>query len=105
MGKKEVKKEIIDFLQKVKEKFEPEKVILFGSRAKGEYLKHSDYDFIIVSKKFEGMNFLKRMEKVYELWDKDVPMDVLCYTPKEFEKKRKEIGIVREALKKGVELK
>jgi len=32
----------------------------------------------------------------------DYPVDFLCYTPEEFEEKRKEISIVRQALKEGV---
>jgi len=32
----------------------------------------------------------------------DYPVDFLCYTPEEFEEKRKEISIVRLAIKEGV---
>jgi len=33
-----------------------------------------------------------------------VDVDLLCYTPEEFEEREREISIVREALKHGVEL-
>jgi hypothetical protein len=37
-----------------------------------------------------------------DVWTMDYPVDFLCYTPEEFEEKRKEISIVRQALKEGV---
>jgi hypothetical protein len=35
-------------------------------------------------------------------WPKDYHADFLCYTSEEFEEKRKEISIVRHAIKEGV---
>lgn len=92
-------KNIID---KIKKEIEPEKIILFGSRARKDNLKYSDYDIIIVSKKFKGMDFHERIISIYEIIDEAIPIDVLCYTPEEFEKKRKEIGIVRKACEEGI---
>jgi len=93
---------INEFLDKVKINFNPELILLFGSRAREEHLKESDYDFIIVSKKFEGIHFLKRIEQILSFWNLDQDVDILPYTPEEFEKKKLEIGIVSEALKHGV---
>ena len=59
--------EIRGFVKKVKEKFRPAVIILFGSRARGEGLKHSDYDLVVVSPKFEGMPFLERLSRLYGL--------------------------------------
>ncbi|MDI6723132.1 MAG: nucleotidyltransferase domain-containing protein [Methanobacterium sp.] len=101
MGRAGVK-ELNNFLNQVKKNFNPQLIILFGSRARNEYLKESDYDFIIVSQEFEGIHFLKRIEKVLLFWNLDQDVDILPYTPEEFEKKKLEIGIVSEALKHGV---
>lgn len=101
MGGEGVEK-VRKFIEKVKEVFEPERIILFGSRARGEELKESDYDIIIVSEKFKGINFVKRMEKVYELWDLDERADIICYTIEEFEKKKKQIGLVKKAVEEGL---
>ncbi|MEO2116781.1 MAG: nucleotidyltransferase domain-containing protein, partial [Methanocaldococcus sp.] len=65
------------FINKLKEKFKPYKIILFGSRARGDYLEESDYDLIIVSDYFKGMPFLKRMKEVYGLYDLDVNVDII----------------------------
>ncbi|MEN4017549.1 MAG: nucleotidyltransferase domain-containing protein [Methanobacterium sp.] len=97
--------DIKNFLYLVKKEFNPELVLLFGSRARNEYLKESDYDFIIVSKKFEGIHFLERIQQLLEFWDLDQDVDILPYTPEEFEKKKNEIGIVNEAFKEGIIIK
>jgi hypothetical protein len=96
--------EITGFLKLVEQRFRPKLVILFGSRARGDYLKHSDYDIIVVSDSFEGLPFLDRLTMLFELWDYDYDLDILAYTPKEFEEKRREIGVVHEAMKEGREL-
>ncbi len=105
MGRKKIKDRIVlRFVKKLRKKFRIEKIILFGSRATGDYLKESDYDFIIVSPDFEGMFFTERTAMLYDFWEGKQKLDALCYTPKEFEEKKKQISIVREALKHGIEL-
>lgn len=85
-------------------KFAPLKVIAFGSRARGEALAESDLDLILVSPKFASMRFLDRPVKVLEALDSPGGLELLCYTPEEFEEKRREMGIVRVAVKEGIEL-
>lgn len=100
MDKKQFK-EIDRFVSKVKIEFAPKKIILFGSRARGDDWTTSDYDFIIVSSKFEGMHWLNRISKITKLWDSLSDIDVLPYTPKEFQNKSKNSSTVRKALKEG----
>lgn len=99
-----VKKWIDEFLEIVKEKYSPEKILIFGSRARGDHLLESDVDLIIVSSKFKGVNWLTRIREISDLWPGLVLLEPLCYTPKGFEEKRKEIGIVNQAIKEGLEL-
>jgi len=96
--------ELEEFLKKVRIRFSLGVVILFGSRSRGEYLKQSDYDLIIVSKKFEGVHFLERIYQLLELWDCDADVDLLPYTPEEFEEKKGQIGIVKQAVEEGIEV-
>lgn len=93
------------FLKKLSKDFLIDKIILFGSRAGSDYLKHSDFDLIIVSKDFEGTDFTKRITKMYDYWAFDYDVDFFCYTPKEFGRLSKMIGIISEALKRGIEIK
>ncbi|MFA4639979.1 nucleotidyltransferase domain-containing protein [Pyrococcus kukulkanii] len=98
--------EKIESLVKIIKKAYPDAtVILFGSRARGDFLKDSDYDLIVVSKAFEGKQFTDRSTEVLKLLFKEgivEDFEILCYTPKEFERKKRMIGIVREALKEGI---
>jgi uncharacterized protein len=93
-----------DFIKKLQNKFNIETIILFGSRAKGTYWKRSDYDFIIVSTDFEGMHWFKRISEIVKLWDPLIDIDVLPYTPSEFNDKKKNSSTVRTALKEGKKL-
>ena len=81
-----------------------DKMILFGSMAKGKGHKDSDIDLIIVSNKFKGKKSFKRSLGFYKYWDLDYPVDFLCYTPEEFNKLKSQITIVREAVKEGIEI-
>jgi len=95
-------REIEDFLKSLRSVYAPEKIIIFGSRARGDNLVRSDYDIVVVSRKFENAHFLERISNLLELWDYDI--DILPYTPKEFEQKKKEIGIVAEVVEEGIEV-
>ncbi|OGI15291.1 hypothetical protein A3K63_05080 [Candidatus Micrarchaeota archaeon RBG_16_49_10] len=84
--------------------YEIERIVFFGSRATGDYGKHSDVDLILVSKKFRGKSFLKRPLGLHRYWKMKYPVDFICYTPEEFEKLSKGVTIVQQALKKGIEI-
>lgn len=77
---------------------------LFGSRAKGKTSRWSDFDLIVVSKKFKGKESFERAVGFHKFWTIDYPVDFLCYTPEEFNKLKKQINIVREAVKEGIEI-
>lgn len=89
------------FVEMIKERYQPQAVILFGSRAKGEPLTTSDYDLLIVSSSFKGVPFTDRMTDIYKLWELKEDLDCLCLTPEEFERTRHMISIVREACRQG----
>ena len=89
----------------LKEHFKDVRVILFGSRARGDNLRDSDYDLIVVSESFRNTPFVERSSIVLEiLWENGIrdDIEVLCYTPEEFEKKKKQLGIVAIAVKEGI---
>ncbi len=100
-----VREWIDHFLQIIHHEYEPEKVLIFGSRARGDNLVDSDLDMFIVSQRFEGVNWLERIREVSDLWDGFVLLEPLCYTPQEFEEKKNQIGIVNQAVEEGIELK
>ena len=68
--------------------YDPKTVILFGSRARGEEDQYSDVDLVIVKETDE--RFLDRISSVYEILQPICAIDVLVYTPDEFERMRQE---------------
>lgn len=92
------------FLARVAERFPLERAILFGSRARGTELLDSDYDLVLVSRAFEGLTWRERAAEVLDLWELDVDLQPLCYTPEEFARKSREICITAEAIREGVEV-
>jgi hypothetical protein len=91
-------------LPTLRERFGPLRAIVFGSRARGDALSTSDLDLILVSPRFASMPFLQRPVRVLESLGYPGGLELLCYTPDEFEAKREEMGIVRVALEEGIAL-
>jgi predicted nucleotidyltransferase len=62
--------------------YAPEKILLFGSCARGEDDTFSDVDIVVI--KDTQQRFLDRLAAVYEYVCPDYALDVLVYTPDEF---------------------
>ncbi len=92
------------FLERVAQRFPLERALLFGSRARGDELAESDYDLVLVSFAFQGMSWRDRVQAVLDLWDLDVDLQPLCYTPDELARKSQEICTAAEAVREGVEV-
>lgn len=93
------------FAQEVSNDMPIDKMYLFGSRATGKVKRSSDVDLLLVSKGFIGKRRLRRAPPLHMKWNLDYPVDFICLTPKEFREKKKEVGIVQEAVKKGIKIK
>ncbi len=91
--------EAVDRLVK---KFSPEKIILFGSQARGTSNERSDVDFLIIKScnRSERFNLLNEMYR--ELGDLMIPIDIIILSNKQFLIDSQIIGtIARPALKEG----
>ncbi len=104
MDKKQTIKELKKFKEKLSEEIPIDKMLFFGSRAKGTAKSTSDIDLIIVSKKFKRKKFRNRSLGFYRYWNIELPVDFLCYTPSEFRQRAREVSIVKEAAKEGIEI-
>ncbi len=82
----------------------PTRIILFGSRVRGDAFVFSDWDLLVISKRFEGMPFRERLDRVLELVVEPIGQDLepFCFTPREIKQRKKEIGFVSTALKTGI---
>jgi len=75
----------LEELVRILRRYEPERIILFGSRARGEADEHSDYDVIVIKR--TQRPFLERLrEMVPYLVEFNRPAEILVYTPEEFER-------------------
>lgn len=90
---KKAKKEAKMLSKTIADKYKPEKIILYGSVARGKVRKYSDIDLCIIKK--TNLPFRKRIWKVYEIirdLDYDYGVEPIVFTPREFaEKKNKKI--------------
>jgi len=83
MSRKEFyQKEAARFVEKIKQEYEPEKIYIFGSFAEGKITSSSDIDFFIVKKTIKPRRERNR-EVSRLLLDRQVPVDILVYTPAE----------------------
>jgi predicted nucleotidyltransferase len=94
-------KEIRNITKQLIEKYAPEKIILFGSAARGDRGPDSDADFLIIKKKtpYYGSDRIRELSPIIE---RNIPVDFLVYRPEEFEE-RLEMGdpFLKAILKEG----
>ena len=89
-------------LVRLLKRYEPERIILFGSRTRGDADEYSDYDIIVIKR--TDKPFLERLrDMVPYLMEFDRPAEVLVYTPEEYERMR-ETGLGWIAHNEGVVL-
>lgn len=93
------------FKQKAEKIVKMNRMIFFGSRAKGNFSEESDFDLLIVSNEFEQKPFYKRPIELYAAWKEKYPLELICYTEKEFkEKKANPYSIASQATKTGISI-
>lgn len=83
---------------------QPERVVLFGSRIKGNADEHSDLDVIIVARMFQTMPFLRRMPFMLKKVRFAKHIDFICYAPEEFDRIKHTSAVLHDALEYGESL-
>ncbi len=95
---------IDDCVDKLKSAFQPEKIILFGSFARGEIRERGTLDLLIISE--TNLRFFKRIKKALEACKGGFPsIEPIIYTPKEFDLLLSQgEGFLEDALEEGIVL-
>lgn len=88
--------ELARYVQILRERYAPQRILLFGSLASGEVGEWSDIDLVVV--KETDRKFLDRIREVMQLLRPRVGMDILVYTPEEFAQLSQERPFVREEI-------
>ncbi len=83
------------------EKFQPDRIYLFGSHAYGRPNKDSDIDLLVVKKTQKPRELSVKMDGALE--DRQFPLDLLVYSPERFDY-RMELGdpFLRLVVRKGI---
>jgi Predicted nucleotidyltransferases len=104
--KRELKRHLQRIGKKIKQEYHAERVILFGSYARGDATEDSDVDLLVVARTKE--RFFERMASVRRLIRNlrdGLPVSPIVLTPGELEKRRQAGDpFVQEILETGVSL-
>ncbi|MBM3475513.1 MAG: nucleotidyltransferase domain-containing protein [Armatimonadetes bacterium] len=101
--KDEVVQRFLDvYLPRIIEAYDPQHVILFGSRAAGTAHEDSDIDLLLVAERFREIRSVNRMGHMLITLRPKPALDVLCYTPEEFEQLRDGFGLVADICREGL---
>jgi uncharacterized protein len=83
MTRREAQRTIKRMIRRIVERFDPERVILFGSHARGTAGPDSDVDLLVVMP-VSGSKREKQLEIRLVLREFGIPKDVIVTTPEEF---------------------
>ena len=89
-----------DIIGRIVEAVQPERIILFGSAARGDMGRNSDVDLLVVK---EGENAWTVMGRIYEnLYGVDAAVDAVVVSPEELERyKDSHALVIKPALQEG----
>ena len=89
-----------DIIRRVVEVAQPEKIILFGSAARGDMNRHSDVDLLIIK---EGVDALDLMGQIYRnLRGVGAAVDAIVVSPRDVERyKDSHALVIKPALREG----
>jgi predicted nucleotidyltransferase len=92
---------IEEMVRRIVREFHPERIIVYGSHARGDAGPHSDVDLLIVMR--DAAPKRRRTVEIYRLLAGiGLPKDVIVVTPEEVERFRDVPGsIIRPALREG----
>ena len=92
---------IQQMVSRIVTQFHPEKIILFGSHARGDGTADSDVDLLIIMP-VEGSKRAKQLEIRAAVRDVRVPKDIIVSRPEEFQWRKDIVGTIeRPAAREG----
>lgn len=95
------------FALRLQQEIGAQRVLLFGSRARGTGRADSDHDIIIVSPAFDTVEAWARGRGLRRLFREEGGsggIDIICLTPEEFERARQRVSLVAAVLPEAIDL-
>ncbi len=77
---------LTEAVQRLVELFQPERVYLFGSQARGDANADSDYDLMVIVPAAEEPEYRRAQRAYGVLWEVDLPVDVHIWTHHAFDR-------------------
>lgn len=100
-ARERIEEAIQEMVRRIVAGFDPQRIILFGSHARGDAGPDSDVDLLVVVP-VEGSRREKAVEIGVQLNDIRVPKDILVTTPEDFEWRKEIVGTIeRPAAREG----
>ena len=98
------KESLHSIVRKIVDSVNPIKIILFGSKSRGNENQESDYDILVIMP--EGTHRRNTSKLLYKkIADTGLPVDIIVATPNDIEKHKNNIGLIyRSILIEGKEL-
>lgn len=95
---------VLQIARKIRNRYKPEKIILFGSYAYGKPKRDSDIDLLIIKKtKQRHIDRSVRIREIVKQENRLVPIEPLVYTPKEINERLKlEDDFIKKIYEKGI---
>lgn len=101
MKKRNPRKLIAEMARRIVKRFDPERIILFGSYSRGDAGMDSDVDLLVIMS-VDGSKREKAVEIGVALHDIRISKDIIVSTPEEFEWRREVVGTIeRPAAREG----
>ena len=88
-------------VERIVQGVQPDKIILFGSHARGDYKGESDYDICVIK---EGVDHRRKLaQQIYRLlYGAGVPVDIIVETPESFDELKDDSSLIyREIARNG----
>lgn len=100
MTQQEVEQKLQEITDTITQQFDPEKLILFGSRAWGTPHEDSDFDVIVIKKVKDHFKEVRDIHRAFI--GKRCPIDILLYTPEQFKyRQRRGDLFIKQVTKEG----
>jgi len=93
------------YVHRLNEIIKVEKLVIFGSRARGDFMEDSDLDLIIISEDLKGMSYLERTRLLDDVWRKinvtGLRIEAFGYTEEEYKEAKKSSPFVQDLITDG----
>ncbi|MEM2739317.1 MAG: nucleotidyltransferase domain-containing protein [Candidatus Bathyarchaeia archaeon] len=104
MERDDVLKIVRGYLEDLGRRIDVAEAYIFGSTARGDRLRSSDVDILVVSPSVEDMRPDDRIKLAYSVWKHTLSADIFILTPAEFHYLKDRSVVLRDASKYWIKI-